>query len=174
MRRRLVAVIPTLVVVAALAGCAGTSGAAIDRDASAQLQSAVVTVADHASAGDTTGALAALDQVQAALDQAEAAGTITAERASTVQQNIDVVRADLQPAADTATAPSGEAPATEAPATEAPATETPVSTPVETEEPTDPAAPADKGPGNGSGNGNGNGPGGNSGKPGNGNGPGKK
>jgi hypothetical protein len=83
-----------VIVVAWLAGCAGTpapSGVAVD------MQSAVVAVAEAAAAGDSAGALAELDGLQQQLDDALAEGAVSAERAAAIQSALDLVRADLQP-----------------------------------------------------------------------------
>lgn len=156
--------VPVALAVVMVAGCA-SSDDSLDQATAATLQSAVVQVADHASAGDTTGALASLDQLQASLDAAEAAGTITADRAQVVQQNIDLVRSDLQPAGETTTPEETTAPETVS-TDPAPSEET---TPAEETAPSDESD--DKGPGGdkpnkgpGNNNGNGNGKGGGPGK----------
>lgn len=114
-RLRRFAVTAALAGALALSGCAATSTDLADATAGTMQQS-VVLIAERAAAGDIAGALAELDALQARLDAAEGAGTISAERAGRVQQRIDLVRADLLALA---TQP------------------TPVTTPVPTEEPVD-------------------------------------
>jgi hypothetical protein len=111
-----------------LSGCAAdTTG--ITADTSDLLQSSVVVAAEQAAAGDTAGALSALDTLQAQLQQGSAAGDISADRAAAIQAAIDAVRTDLQPA---------------------PATDSPVDDPATTEVSTDtPETGDDGGPGNG-------------------------
>ena len=120
-----------LAAVLVLSGCSA-SDSSID-DATAQtLDDAVVAVAERASVDDFAGALTELDALQAALDAALEAGSVTAERASAVQAEIEVVRSDLA-AAVPAPAPEAtqeEEPVEEAPVEEAPAEEEPA--PVET------------------------------------------
>jgi hypothetical protein len=79
----------------ALSGCAAPAA----DDALADLRSTVVAIADQAAAGDTAGALSALAALEAEVQNAAADGHLTSERAAAVQQSIDLVRADLQPAA---------------------------------------------------------------------------
>ena len=79
-----------------LAGCANPAPQ-ISSGASTQMQTAVVSIAESAAAGDAASALAQLDQLQQLLDAALAGGSVTAERAAAIQTRIDIVRADLQP-----------------------------------------------------------------------------
>lgn len=156
-----------LLVVALLSGCA-TPNTGLDADTGRELQQGVVAVADAAAAGDTAGAVAALDALEARVAEAEADGSVSASRLTDIRAAIATVRADLSPVVET------PAP-----------TPTPTPTPSSVE-PVEPAAPVDDGadepgddggPGNGNGNGNDggkNGDKGNNGNNGNGNGNGKK
>ena len=91
-----------LVVVALLSGCAGPA-ADLDANTGRDLQSRVLVVANAAADGDTAGALAALDALEAQLAAAEAAGTVSATRAADIRAAIALVRADLSPAVETPT-----------------------------------------------------------------------
>jgi hypothetical protein len=153
-----------LLVVALLGGCASPD-AGLEADTGRELQQGVVLVADAAAAGDTAGAIAALDALEARLAEAEADGSVSASRLTDIRSAIATVRADLSPVVET------PAP-------------TPTPTPSSVE-PVEPAAPVDDGadepgddggPGNGNGNGNdgGGGKNGDKGNNGNGNGNGKK
>lgn len=136
-----------LVVVALLGGCAGPA-ADLDASTGRDLQSRVLVVANAAADGDTAGALAALDALEAQLAAAEAAGTVSATRAADIRAAIALVRADLSPAVETP-APTPE------PSSVAPA------------EPVSPAGDDSDDDGNGNdpgNNGNGNGNNGNNGK----------
>ena len=140
---------PAAVVTAVLllSGCSAADPS-ID-DATAQtLDDAVVAVAERASADDFAGALTELEALQAALAAALAAGTVTQERATSIQAEADVVRGDLEAAVAAGEAPepapveTDEAPEPEEPVEETPVEETPVEeapaeetpAPVETEE----------------------------------------
>jgi len=90
MRRAVLALVMTL----ALAGCATSTELA--PSTAEGLQASVVEVSTLAADGDVTGALARLDALQAELDSAVAAGDVSAERVATIQQAIDLVRADLE------------------------------------------------------------------------------
>ena len=97
MRIRVLKVVAALALSAGvLAGCANTSPE-ISSGASTQMQTAVVSIAESAAAGDAASALAQLDQLQQLLDAALADGSVTAERGAAIQTRIDLVRADLQP-----------------------------------------------------------------------------
>lgn len=89
-----------VVVVALLSGCAGPA-ADLDASTGRDLQSRVLVVANAAADGDTAGALAALDALEAQLAAAEAAGTVSATRAADIRAAIALVRADLSPAVET-------------------------------------------------------------------------
>ncbi|MFH8249367.1 hypothetical protein ACH3VR_03230 [Microbacterium sp. B2969] len=78
----------------ALAGCAPQSS--LDSAAGAQMQDAVVSVAQAAASGDPAGASTQLDGLQAQLDAAIHNDKVTAARAARIQTAIDAVRADLQ------------------------------------------------------------------------------
>jgi len=78
----------------ALAGCATATELA--PSTAEGLQASVVEVSTLASDGDVTGALARLDALQSELDAAVAAGDVSAERVASIQQAIDLVRADLE------------------------------------------------------------------------------
>ena len=73
-----------------LGGCANTSPQ-ISSNASTQMQTAVVSIAESAAAGDAASALAQLDQLQQLLDAALADGSVTAERGASIQTRIDLV-----------------------------------------------------------------------------------
>lgn len=97
MRGRVLTFVAALMLSASvLAGCANTSPE-ISSGASTQMQTAVVSIAESAAAGDAASALAQLDQLQQLLDAALADGSVTAERGAAIQTRIDLVRADLQP-----------------------------------------------------------------------------
>ena len=161
MRRRSTSLLATvaLTVAVTLSGCAAASDE-IAAGTSELMQSTIVTAAGQAASGDSTNALATLDTLQAQLQDALAAGDITAERAATVQQSIDLVRADLQPVPTVAPAPEETSAPDEAPVLEettGPVTNTdPAPEPAvpEPETPAEPDEPGNKGNGN---NGNGNG-----------------
>ncbi len=89
-----------------LAGCSSPSSE-IAAGAAAPMQESVVAVADHAAAGDDAAALKALDDLQRQLDEAIAAGEVSAQRAMEIQASIDLVRADLNVPAE---APAPTAP----------------------------------------------------------------
>lgn len=101
-----------------LAGCAGAPPEIAERTA-ADMQTAVVSVAESAGAGDTASALAALDGLQEQLDAALADGSVTPERAAAIQARIDLVRAALTPEPEPAVEPE-PAPAPEVPTPEVP------------------------------------------------------
>lgn len=127
-----------LLAAAALALCVTLSGCTsqpldIDESVGHTMQTTVVMAANQAASGDSSTALLTLDTLQIQLQQAIEGRQISAERAALVQESLDVVRADLQPA-ETPTSPNDLGP-----------TETP---PDDTNE-------------NGNGNGNGNGNNGN-------------
>ena len=122
----------------ALAGCAAATPE-ISSTASSEMQTTVVSIAESAAAGDAATALAQLDALQQQLDAAVADGSVSAERAASIQTRIDLVRGDLQPVVE-------QAPVVE-PAPEAPA---------DTGTETDDSGEDDSGSGN-SGNGDGNG-----------------
>lgn len=161
--RRITLFTAPLIVIALLSGCAGRSGdveAATGRD----LQNRVVAVAEAAAAGDTTGALSALDALEAQLAEAEASGSVSATRAESIRAAIAVVRSDLQPAVETP-APSAEPTTVEPAATEEPADDgsgddgeqADVDTPGDNGKPGDQGKPGDNGDNGKGDNGNGNG-----------------
>lgn len=84
-----------LAAVLLLSGCSA-SAPGIDNETAQTLDAAVIAVAEKASTSDYRGAVTALDALQAALDSALAGGSVTSERARTVQARVDVVRADLE------------------------------------------------------------------------------
>lgn len=86
-----------LLSVGVLTGCAGAP-AEISRETSTQMQTTVASIAESAAAGDAVSALAGLDALQQQLDTALADGSVSAERAASIQRRLDLVRADLQPA----------------------------------------------------------------------------
>jgi hypothetical protein len=155
-RMRAGAVAVVLAVGLGLSGCVAGS-VDITAETGEQLQSTVLAVADQAAAGDSAGALATLDALQARLDEAVAAGDVSAERAAAIQQAIDLVRADLQPVTTPEPVPEPE------PAAPVEVTETAAPAPTEGDDDGDDGDDADdETPGNGNGNsGNGNGNSGN-------------
>lgn len=86
------AVLTVALLLSACAGAAPGLAATAARD----MQETVVTIAQHAAAGDPAAAVAELDALQQRLDAALAADDITADRAALVQRSIDLVRADLE------------------------------------------------------------------------------
>lgn len=98
------AVIILTVALASLAGLSGCAAPASDISVrtSELMESMVISTADQAAAGDTTGASGTLDALQSQLDRAVAAGDVTDARAARIQEAIDLVRADLQPASEVA------------------------------------------------------------------------
>lgn len=145
MSPRRLAVATAIVVSAAmgLGGCA-SSPAEIAPSTSEVMQSTIVTAAEQAAAGDTSAALVAIDSLQAQLEKAIASGDVSASRAISIQQSIDLVRGDLQPAPVVEPAPAE----TVAPETAVPET---------SDDPLiEPENPGDKGNGNDGNNGNGN------------------
>ncbi|PPI26384.1 hypothetical protein [Rathayibacter sp. AY1B5] len=178
-----------------LSGCS-SAPQGIDDGTARTLDDAVVAVAEKASADDYQGALTELAALQSALDAALAEGSVSSDRAATVQTQVDVVRGDLEsliagapeptPAETTAPAPEETTPVeeeledtpapveTEDDPAPSPEESEPEETPTEPEEPAEetPAAPGDDAPG-GSGDAPGNGgdaPGNSGNAPGNGNG----
>ena len=77
-----------------VSGCAATSDD-LSEESAARLQAMVVSTAETAAAGDASAALAELDVLQIALDEARARGEVSDERAATIQAALDLVRADL-------------------------------------------------------------------------------
>lgn len=104
-RRRQSLLVALALGTAVFAGCA-PAPTDLSRDASSEMQAAVVSVAEAAAAGDAATALARLDELQQQLDAALAAGRVSAERASAIQAAIDVVRGDLQPVATPTVTPA--------------------------------------------------------------------
>ncbi|WP_213814503.1 hypothetical protein [Glaciihabitans sp. dw_435] len=149
---------------ALLSACAPTSPELSPTDAAA-MQTSVVGIADVAAAGDYTTATSRLAALQAQLDAAIAAGTVTSARGDRIQTAIDAVTADVAAlvAAATPTATTTPSP------TVTPVTAAPVPTPTVP----GPGNGDNTGPGAGNGNDTGPGAGNGSDKPGNGNGPGK-
>lgn len=92
--RSIVAGGAAFVLAASLSACAPTSPD-FDSDAASLLQSSVATVTDAAAAGDPVAALAALDVLQAQLNENTSTGAIGAERSARIQASLDLVRADL-------------------------------------------------------------------------------
>lgn len=78
-------------------GCAANP-TALDAETSQRWQAQVLAIAQSAEAGDPAAALRELDALEVESVQARDAGEITAERAAIIQQAIDLVRADLEPA----------------------------------------------------------------------------
>ena len=166
MTRRAGWLAPVLVLTLVFSGCA-QADTDLTAESAGELQSLVVSVAETAATGDYAAAMAELGALQAALDTAWGHGDVSDERAARIQTAIDVVRADLVQAAESAT-PS--APAEEP--IEGPGPVTPVAPvapePDEDEGDEDGSGDEDN-PGNGN-DGNGNSGNGNGGNGGNGNG----
>jgi hypothetical protein len=78
-----------------LAAAVGLTGCATPAAEPTAWQSAVQTVANQASAGDYTSALATLDALEAEVVARRDAGTLSAEEADGILSRIAVVRADL-------------------------------------------------------------------------------
>jgi hypothetical protein len=86
--------ITALATIALVAGCATTTPD-IEPDVATTLQNQVVLVAGEAASGNHQAALDRLNDLQAELDEAEAAQTIQPARVDAIQVGIDAVRADL-------------------------------------------------------------------------------
>ena len=86
--------ITALATIALVAGCATTTPD-IEPDVATTLQNQVVLVAEEAASGNHQAALDRLNDLQAELDEAEAAQTIQPARVDAIQVGIDAVRADL-------------------------------------------------------------------------------
>ena len=152
--RRFAAALAGIALIAGLSGCATP---ALDQAAATQFQESVVAIADSAAAGDLTGAVAGLDELQTELNAAIDADLVTAARAVRIQAAIDVVRSDLE-VLQAAPAPvESPAPVEATDTGEVPAG-------------TGGGENDNSGPGNNNGNGNGNSGAGNNSGPGNGNG----
>jgi hypothetical protein len=78
-----------------LSGC--SSSGELDADAAHDLRAVAYSVAELSAAGDPAGALAALAQLESDLQAAQTDGSVSAEKASSVQAVIDLVRSDLDP-----------------------------------------------------------------------------
>jgi len=113
-----------------LAGCASAPS---DTGAD-DLQPQIVAVAEASADADYDQALALLDDVQAALDDAVDSDSLPAAKATSVQQSIDEVRADLEALLEPVATPTPTPSST-------PVTETPVT-------PGKPETPAGPGKGN--------------------------
>lgn len=163
MRRRIL--LPAGLLLATAVALAGCTPPAAEPTA---WQSTVQTVANQASAGDYTSALATLDALEAEVVSRRDAGALSAGEADGILSRIAAVRADLSTLTPTPT-----------PTPEATAEPTAEPTPDEQSTVTDdggaddqePANPGDQGPG---GNGKGKGPSKDDQGPGSGGGPGKK
>ena len=94
-RSRLPRALVVALVVAVLSGCAQTP-TDISPSTAKELQSAVVTISQSASAGDLSGALTQLDALENTLRQKTAAGAITGDRSTRIEAAIEVVRSDLE------------------------------------------------------------------------------
>ena len=86
--------ITALATIALVAGCATTTPD-IEPDVATTLQNQVVLVAEEAASGNHQAALDRLNDLQAELDEAEAAETVQPARVDAIQVGIDAVRADL-------------------------------------------------------------------------------
>jgi len=110
-------------VVVLLAGCASSP----DGSVADELQRQVVAVAEASADADYDQALALLDDVQSGLDEAVETDSVSAAKATSVQQSIDLVRADLEALLEPEPEPSPTPSITSTPVTETPAEpETPV------------------------------------------------
>lgn len=162
MTRRAGWLAPALALTLVFSGCA-QADSDLNSESAGELQSLVVSVAETAATGDYAAAMAELDALQAVLDTARGQGDVSDERGATIQTAIDVVRADLVQAAESAT-PS--APVEEP--VEAPAPVTPVAPEPDEDEGNEDGSGDEDNPGNGN-DGNGNSGNGNGGNGGNGN-----
>jgi len=126
-RHRAVIIITlALTAVAGLSGCAASTSD-ISVRTSELMESMVVSTADQLAAGDTAGAATTLDALQSQLDRALSAGDVSGDRATRIQEAIDLVRSDLQPAPEVTPAPTETPEPSESVAPDAPTvTETPV------------------------------------------------
>ncbi|WP_146077011.1 hypothetical protein [Rathayibacter rathayi] len=123
-----------------LSGCA-SAPQGIDEGTAQTLDNAVVAVATKASADDYQGALTELASLQAALDSALAAGSVSSDRAQTVQGQVDVVRSGLEALVAGAAEPTPVETTSSAPKESTPVEEAPEDTP-STVEPEDDLAPS--------------------------------
>lgn len=114
--------------VALLAGCASSPDGSVE----SALQEQVVAVAQASADTDYDQALALLDDVQAGLDDAVDSDSVSAAKATSIQQSIDLVRTDLQALLEPEPEPSPTPSVTSTPVTE---------TPTAPEEPTTPDKP---------------------------------
>lgn len=105
-RRAIAAASVTLALVGGLAACATESDATAEQAQAYRAQ--VVTIAEYSAAGQYANARAALDALQAEIDAAVAAGTVTGEREARIVEAIALVRADLDAAIAAATVPEPE------------------------------------------------------------------
>lgn len=115
MTRYRIGVLPVLAAVALLLG--GCGAEPIDPATAGDLQAEVRTIAATAAGGDTIGAIALAERLQAEVDGAREAGTVNEDRASLIGTHIDAVIASLRAAAEpTDGATAGNPPPDPAPA----------------------------------------------------------
>ena len=146
-----------LAAVLVLSGCSA-GDPSIDDGTAQALDDAVVAVAEKASADDWAGALTELDALQATLDAAIAGGNVREDRATAIQTQADLVRADLaaliaavpepeestEPEPEETTPVEEEPPAEETPEEETPApVDTPEEEPSPSPEETEPVEPTE-------------------------------
>ncbi|CAN5319765.1 hypothetical protein BH09ACT5_BH09ACT5_19730 [soil metagenome] len=90
-----------------LAGCAAPTTDDYPAATAQALQARVLTVTEAAASGDATAALARLDELEAALLDAHARGTVDDGRYESITAAIALVRADLEAVvAEESTAPA--------------------------------------------------------------------
>lgn len=92
-----------LVLAVSLAGC-GPAAPGLQRDTASHLQELVLGVSQSAAANDHAAALAALENLEAAVASAAGSGQVSEERHRTIMTGITAVRADLNAAAESAAA----------------------------------------------------------------------
>lgn len=145
-----------LAAIIGLSGCTPTAQPDVESALSAELTSAVSSVADTASGGDYSGALGRLDQLSASVEAAGTDGRISAERLAALTSALATVRADLEALLAAATQAQQEQSTPEPAPTSEPAIETPATQePVQQDEQPQPEEQKPAGPGENNGNGNG-------------------
>lgn len=89
-----VAASAVVLTIGALSGCTQPPPDISSAEA-VKLQASVMAVTKAAAGGQIAAAISALDALQAKLQEAAAAGTVTANRYTRIKASIDLVRADL-------------------------------------------------------------------------------
>jgi hypothetical protein len=98
MRIRAALAAASVAVAVGLAGCTAEQGADLTAGQAQAFRSQVVAIADTSARGEYANALAALDALEAELDQAVADGELDGEREQRIRDAIALVRADLEAA----------------------------------------------------------------------------